>query len=235
MIMNGTTTHRGTYSDLTSQEDQLLEGRCAHLIIKFLFLEMEQRSFYQLLVIVTSIHLPISYGIVGYDCGAAQSNITTISLLKVGECDLSTPKLNIKSINIQLLYLCEFTQTDVIQCKVEVLRTIFCCGMRSHSSAVSNGLSSYLQEISRDQCQVLHATGSILITPNIHLTQISKNGTTQRSAALSGSLRKDGTCKGTQYSASYGTWVNVVVQAAYTITLHQFEATLSLNSDKMYL
>ena len=46
--------------------------------------------------------------------------------------------------------------TKIIQCKVEIDRKIEYCGMHSHTSAVIDEYSEYIQEISREQCNKMH-------------------------------------------------------------------------------
>ena len=48
------------------------------------------------------------YAIIGFDCGSNQSNITTLSLLEVGECDLPRPQVHVERTYIQLLQLTGF-------------------------------------------------------------------------------------------------------------------------------
>lgn len=83
--------------------------------------------------------LATTWGLIGYDCGSQGLNITSLSLLSIGECE--TEDLNPKSEEtyLQLLQLSEYDSTQVIQCKIEIDRTIFYCGMHSHISAVQNG------------------------------------------------------------------------------------------------
>ena len=76
------------------------------------------------------------HAIIGYDCGTNHLNITTLSLLEVGECDIPEPQVQVEKIYVQLLQLSDFTLTKIIQCKVEVDRKIEYCGMHSHTSAV---------------------------------------------------------------------------------------------------
>jgi len=69
--------------------------------------------------------------LIGFDCGGQNLNVTTVSLLDVGECDLKIRKPNTSSVHIQLLQLSDYSHTKVIQCKIEISRTIFHCGMHS--------------------------------------------------------------------------------------------------------
>jgi len=51
---------------------------------------------------------------------------------------------------IQLIEINKFKSVRVIQCKVEIDRTIKKCGMFSHTMDVENGKYSYIQETSRN-------------------------------------------------------------------------------------
>ena len=66
-----------------------------------------------------------TYVIIGFDCGSNQSNITTLSLLEVGECDLPQSQVHVERTYIQLLQLTRFSNTKVKQSKVENRRAKF--------------------------------------------------------------------------------------------------------------
>ena len=149
--------------------------------------------------------------IIGYDCGSNQLNLTTLSLLEVGECDIPESKLHIEIIYIQLLQISDFTLTQVKQCKIEIKRTISHCGMHSHISAVTNGQSEYIHELSHQQCDILHSSGTISLGQNLQISNLKVNQTTYHSVLLAGSLAINGDCSGTQYSDPFGTWNNVIV------------------------
>ena len=104
---------------------------------------------------ITTIH-----AITGFDCGSNQSNITTLSSLEVGECDLPRSQVYVKSTYIQLLQLTGFSNTKVIQCKIEIRRPISHCGMHFHSSIVAHGHSEYLHDVTRDQCNQMYTIGT---------------------------------------------------------------------------
>ncbi|KYQ49517.1 hypothetical protein ALC60_11411 [Trachymyrmex zeteki] len=97
--------------------------------------------------------LPVAKGLVGYDCGGEGFNITTLSLLDIGECNMDNlkPKEE-EEVYAQLMQLTEYDHITIMQCKIEVDRTIFHCGMSSHISAVHNGRREYLQEIGEQGC-----------------------------------------------------------------------------------
>jgi len=90
---------------------------------------------------------------VGYDCGGRSLNITSLSLLDVGECQVDNIEPQKEEAYIQLLQLSEFDHTHAIQCKIEIDRIIYYCGMHSHVSVVHNGKREYIREISAENCK----------------------------------------------------------------------------------
>lgn len=85
------------------------------------------------------VALPLVTGMVGYDCGGKGLNITILSLLDISTCDMKDLEPNKEETYIQLMQLSDYDKTMVTQCKVEVDRTIYYCGMHSHISMVNNG------------------------------------------------------------------------------------------------
>jgi len=80
----------------------------------------------------------------------------TLSLINIEECDIPQQTVNASKIYIQLLQLNEFKSVKVIQCKVEIDRTVKKCGMFSHTMDVHNGKYSYVEEVSREACRRMH-------------------------------------------------------------------------------
>jgi len=87
------------------------------------------------------------HGIIGYDCGSASANLTTLSLINVEECDIPLQSVNSSKVYVQLLQLNDFKSVKVIQCKVEIDRLVRKCGMFSHTMDVYNGKYSYIDEV----------------------------------------------------------------------------------------
>ena len=85
--------------------------------------------------------------LVGYDCGSRLLNITTISLLDVGQFQSPSSSLNVTKRYVQLLQVNESTETQAIQCKLEINRTVYYCGMDSHISIVKHGEREYIYDI----------------------------------------------------------------------------------------
>lgn len=183
-----------------------------------------------MLLTIILIAVPYTTGLVGYDCGGESLNITTLSLLDIGNCDMQDIEPNKEERYIQLMQLTEYDKTIVVQCKVEIDRIIYYCGMHSHTSMVQNGRKEYLLEIGEQPCRRLHDTGTITIG-NAILDKIIRNATNLRSTMLAGSVGMDGKCSGSQYSDSYGEWENVFVQASIKITLRTFEASVKRSTN----
>jgi len=187
-----------------------------------------------MLLFILFAALPYAASLLGYDCGGDGLNITTISLLDIGDCSMQDIEPNKEETYIQLRQLADYDKTVVTQCKIEVDRTINYCGMHSHVSAVHNGRGEYLLEIGEQACRRLHDTGTISIG-NAVLDQIAKNTTNLRSAMLAGSVSVDGRCAGSQYSDGYGSWENVIVQTSIRLILRAFTASVKRSTRKVLL
>jgi len=172
-----------------------------------------------------------AYTLIGFDCGGRHLNITAVSLLDVGKCNLDIPT----TISIQLLQLSNYSHAEVFQCKVEISRTIFHCSMHSHISAVSNGRADYVHKTGYIACMRMFIDGTLSLGPENILTNLRGNQTSYRSVTLAGRIQNDGTCKGTQFSGPYGTWDDIVVLASAKISLKSSFAPVQLNSGRIKL
>lgn len=173
--------------------------------------------------------------LIGFDCGGQHLNITSVSLLDVGECNLDYRKPNTSNTYVQLLQLTDYNHAEVIQCKVEISRTIYYCGMHSHVSVVRNGRADYIHETGYTQCSRMFQDGTLSLGVGNLVYGLKANQTTYRSLTLGGRINNDGTCKGTQYSDPYGTWDDVVVQASVKISMKSSYVPVKLNSGKIIL
>ncbi|XP_046587861.1 uncharacterized protein LOC124293010 [Neodiprion lecontei] len=171
---------------------------------------------------------------VAYDCGAPSMNITTLSLINIKECNIPISNPVAIDTNIQLLQVAEFSSVKVIQCKVEIHRSVFHCGMHSHTSAVSYGDIEYIDEISRDACRDLHYARSYRTHRQL-FTQIRLNSTTSRPIVLAGDVDNSGNCKGEHFSDHYGSWNDVVAYGQIFITLQDYEATVNIQRNEIIL
>ncbi|KYM93388.1 hypothetical protein ALC62_12483 [Cyphomyrmex costatus] len=173
-------------------------------------------------------------GFTGYDCGTKGLNITTLSLLDIGDCDIDNIEPNQEEIYLQLLQTSDYDKTRALQCKLEIDRIIYHCGMHSHVSVVSGGRKEYMKELGADACRRLYDTGSVVLSSTI-IDRIQKNATNWRSVTLAGTTGVDGRCHGAAYSDSYGEWDNVVVQASVKIITREFEATVKRSTGEVIL
>ena len=175
------------------------------------------------------------YGFIGYDCGSRHLNITTLSLLEVGSCNLHEYKINITRRYEQLLQINQYTETRIIHCKMEIHRTIYYCGMDSHVSIVLNGENEYSNDVSRSACQDIYKT-SILKISDAHVVHgVKVNQTVTHSIILAGYFNGEGKCDGAEYSDPFRTRENVVVQGTNKITLTGQEAIINLNTNTIHL
>ncbi|EZA60625.1 hypothetical protein X777_14435 [Ooceraea biroi] len=173
-----------------------------------------------------------AYEIIGYDCGAPTTNITTMSLLNIEECDISQVTVNSSRQFVQLLQLNDFQTVHVIQCKVEIDRLIRKCGMFSHTMDVHNGKFSYIQEVTKDTCLRMHQFGNAQIE-GVIITGIKSNETSSRPVTFAGNVDSSGTCTGGAYSDYYGSWTEVVVIETIKITLYDYDADVRINSNRV--
>lgn len=180
-------------------------------------------------------HLATTWGLIGYDCGGQGLNITSISLLNVGECEVEDLNPKSEDTYLQLLQLSEYDNTQVIQCKIEIDRTIFYCGMHSHISAVQNGRKEYIMETNYNVCRRLHDSGGLTLGNSVYLTGLKVNQTSSRGITLAGWIGNDGKCSGTQYSDPFGTWSSVVVQASVKVTLRTFQGATKYATNTLVL
>ena len=186
-------------------------------------------------IITALLTLPAG-GLVSYDCGGHGLNITSLSLLDIGDCNLEDIEPITENTHVQLLQLSDFDKTRVIQCKIEIDRIIYYCGMHSHVSIVHGGRRVYLQETAASNCRRIHETGAIdLGGRDGYITGLKPNSSSTRSITLAEHTSVDGRCSGAQYSDPYGTWDSVVVQATIRVTLRDFEAPIRRNSHEIIL
>lgn len=172
--------------------------------------------------------------IIAYDCGAPDMNMTTFSLNKIQECNIPLSDPITSNVIIQLLQTAEYTNFHVHQCKVEIHRSIFYCGMHSHVLIVLNGDIEYIMETSQTICKDMHVTRSFRLN-NYYHTNLEPNSTISRPIQLSGRVESTGSCRGGSYSDHYESWDNVVVVGQIFITLQDYYATVKMKTNDLIL
>lgn len=98
------------------------------------------------------------------------------------------------------------------------------CGFNAYASVVKDGFANYLKTISRDECSMMHTSGSWKYSYSGIANDIKPNSTTLITPLLSGRLYGESDCTGGSYTDSHGTWENVIVQSSITITLNDYMA-----------
>lgn len=177
---------------------------------------------------------PLS-ALVGYDCTGEKLNITSLSLTDIEDCHLEDMEPNTEEVYVQLLQLNEYDHTSAFQCRIEIDRTIYYCGMHSHISVVHNGRQEYIRETSASTCKKLIETGAIFLGNSALFSGIKPNTTSSHSITFAGTIGMDGRCKGTQFSDPYGTWDDVVVQATVRISTKTFQVPIKHSSNEVIL
>lgn len=160
-------------------------------------------------------------------------NLTTLSLLNVKDCDIAISQPITTNKKIQLLQTIEFSHVQVIQCKVEIQRSIFYCGRWSYVATVAGGHMEYIHELSRDICRKIHNTSAYEMH-NTMIENILANATTTSPITLAGTVNS-GNCAGTSFSDHYGSWDNVVVHGQISITIQDYMARVNLDKNELYL
>ncbi|XP_076397886.1 uncharacterized protein LOC143266138 [Megachile rotundata] len=185
------------------------------------------------LILLVTIHQ--ASGLIGYDCSGPTLNISTFSIVDQLDCSPQSIEPLTELKDIQLLQLGDFNETPVIQCRLEIDRTIYYCGMHSHVSVVHNGRQQYIFSTTHETCRNLQVTGTIAITPSVQVTGIQPNSTSHVSLTIAGRIDTQGTCSGTTYADPYGSWTDVVVQASVTVSIKNYVTPVKLDTNQVIL
>ena len=168
----------------------------------------------------------------GFDCASGKNSILKVSLNEVGECNIAGEKVQNVTTYMQLLQLTDYANTHIKSCQVTIHRQISHCGMSSHASMVKSGTGSYIKDITRDQCEEMHRTGTFQLN-DIKFENLKSNTTIRASETLAGSVNSNGNCHGGYYKDPYGEWENVVVIADIKISLRDYEVKIHLNKEQI--
>lgn len=191
---------------------------------------MDAIKIFSILLMLTTT----TSGFIAYDCGAAATNFTTLSLINIKECEKPITTPNITKTNIQLIQTVEYSHTRVIQCKIEIKRSIYYCGSWSHVATVANPHIEYIEEISKPYCQDIHKSRTHYMYDTA-IRDIQPNGTTTRSILFAGKADNSGNCEGGKYSDPYGTYSDVVVQGQIKITIRDYLVLINFKENSVIL
>lgn len=187
------------------------------------------------LLLVMLLIVRTTQALIGYDCGGISMNVTTMSAVTVGECNIPLKNPKEEAVTLQLLQLAEFGNTEVRECRVEVNRVITYCGYWYHTFAVTNGRQEYIYELDYRQCKKLQEDGSLRMGDSGFIEGIKRNSTDFRTIMLAGKTTVDGKCTGVSYSDPFGTWDGVIVEATVKITIKNYYATIERASNRIIL
>jgi len=109
-----------------------------------------------LLNISTTAHGPL----IGFDCDGQHLNITSVSLLGAGDCNLRYKTPNVTNVYISYCNFPSITTRKCYSVKWKY-RTIYHCGMHSHISAINNGQIEYLLETGYTRCRQMLIVGPL--------------------------------------------------------------------------
>lgn len=182
-----------------------------------------------------SLFLQITWALIAYDCGHEKMNKTRISLLGTGDCDIKVPNITHEIEDIQLLELNEVASIHIYQCKINILQSVYYCGMFSHLSVVPGGLSSFIADISKDECIKIHHNGTLQLQNNKMITDIHTNASTHHTETIAGVIESNGACKGTSFSYGARTWDGVIVIQTFEITITDYYAVVRLEDNQVIL
>lgn len=112
----------------------------------------------QIIIVGFCMILQVTNGFIAYDCGAPSMNMTTLALTNIKKCEIPISNPVITITEVQLLQATDISTIRVYQCKVEIHRSIYHCGMHSHISIVSNAQAEYIEETTYESCKRMHAT-----------------------------------------------------------------------------
>ena len=195
---------------------------------------MESNHITSIFVILLVTTIRSGMGFIAYDDGSSNMNMSVLSLNRIQECRIPIPNPVFIKTKIQLLQVTDFSEVHVIQCKVEIRRSIYHCGMHSHISIVSNGDIEYIEDVSHDACKRAHKTYTYQTYKELY-KQIKLNTSTARPITLAGKIDNEGNCRGEAFSDYYGSWDNLVAHGQIVGLLQDSSANVNLQKDKIIL
>ncbi|CAB0043523.1 unnamed protein product [Trichogramma brassicae] len=123
----------------------------------------------------------------------------------------------------------------VRECRILINRSVFYCGMHSHISTVANGEVQYYKEVTRDECERMHATGSYTYQ-DLVINDIPRNGSITTPHTFAGTSGEFSKCTAeSRYVDAYGTFHDVVVQGFIKIDMQSYTAKVDMEADKLQL
>lgn len=173
--------------------------------------------------------------LIAYDCAHERINITTISLLSVGPCDLNNEQVIKNEEDIQLLQMTEVASLHIYQCKINIIQSVYKCGMFSHLSVVPGGLSTFIEEISHEDCMKIHQHHSYRLPNGRIIDNLRGNSSITHTEVIAGSLDIEGNCQGVPFTSGSFSWNSVIVMRAMEFTISDYPSSVHLQSNMVTL
>lgn len=115
------------------------------------------------LIYVTILTFVEIQAFIVYDCRGPNVNVSVVSLKDISPCPEAEQDYTSERKNIQIVQRNEVKTVHVQACLVEITRIIMHCGMHSHSSAVSGGLSEQIFALGSQSCREAHRYKTIRV------------------------------------------------------------------------
>ena len=179
--------------------------------------------------------------IIAFDCAQQYNNISTFSLIDIGECHVAmNPKVQVEKTKIALVQLNDYAKVHVKICKVEVTREIAYCDAawykRTRITGVEGGKVSYIEHVTRMQCDTMHNTLSFHFRNQILVPDLRPNNSRSIPVQLAGHRGDKGaSCINGYYSDPYGTWTEVIVDGWIKVTIEDYKATVDIDNNNVIL
>lgn len=99
---------------------------------------MMQWKTYVLMVL--AMQTGIGLAIIAYDCSEVATNVTTLALNRVDDCEIPDQEIQTRNISIRLFQIAEIKRTSVIHSKIMIYRHVVNCGgWLNYEKPVENG------------------------------------------------------------------------------------------------
>lgn len=200
---------------------------------RLFFTVCQQMLLFQLILLIGTHN--VVFGLIGYDCGAPNVNITKISLLDVHDCDASDIEVNVTTVNVQLLQITEFQPLPVKQCQVEITRHIKHCSYWGYNYDVVGGVKTYSETVTRARCDDYHRYLKYSVSSS-HTFDLSPNSTTSTGEiTVVGWNSADGTCQGKWAEYDGISYNSVFVKVYYKVSLYDYVAVANMQKNVVIL
>jgi len=186
--------------------------------------------------VVAALLLPVAHGLVAYNCNSTKSEIATVSLVDSPTCENQTSKTREELTKLQIVQRVRQKMIPYKTCLIEVSQDITHCGMHSHSSSASEGLSNFLISLEKGPCETIHQTGVYHEPPGPIVSQIKRHGETRISVNHAGAV-SGSNCQGVafQNALSGRGYSAVIVRRSYTFRLTAGDGLYSLAKSTIML